>query len=587
MIGASSRRVSTVFRRSPIFRPEPFLAIEQSIPSLCRCHPILSDSLHNVSRNLRVVSLCTIVSRVLGLLRDQAMGAIFGAGPILDSFTVAFRLPNLARVLLGEGALTTAFLPVFVKELNEEGQESAARTMWAVFVVLMAVLCGGAVVTEGLLWGIGWVFELSDQARLLRNLTALLLPYVILICLAAQLSAVLNALGQFLWPALVPVVLNVAWLAALWCLVPLWPDATNQIYVTALVVVVAGGLQLVFPLPALSRCGFGYRSDWRLALGRVWQIARDMLPVVIGLSITQINAVLDSFVAWGFTQPVGGGPLMPLPGSPPYPLAAGTATALYLGQRLYQFPLGVFGVALGTVLFPLLTMHAQRGESDKLRADLSLGVRLVLAIGIPASVGLVLVAHPLATLFFQYGKFDAEDARQTGDMIACYGSGVWAYCGLLILQRGFYAVEDRLTPMYVGLGALLLNVVLNVSLIWPLGGRGLAISTALVAAIQCLVTAWLLQRRVGSLLWSEITVTLTKTAIAAGAMAVVCWLLLQGESGNGGLTSRGLKLALPLVVGSAAYFGVAWLVRLREPWMLLSSRGSEVSGASSASDAAR
>ncbi len=544
---------------------------------------ILSDSLHNVSRNLRVVSLCTIGSRVLGLLRDQAMGAIFGAGPILDSFTVAFRLPNLARVLLGEGALTTAFLPVFVKELNDEGQESAARTTWAVFIVLMAVLCGGVVVAEGLLWGIGLVFELSEQAKLLRNLTALLLPYVILICLAAQLSAVLNALGHFLWPALVPVVLNVAWLAALWSLVPLWPDATSQIYVTALVVVIAGGLQLLFPLPALSHSGFGYRSDWRLALDRVWQIARDMLPVVIGLSITQINAVLNSFVAWGFTQPVGGGPLMPLPGSPVYPLTAGTATALYLGQRLYQFPLGVFGVALGTVLFPLLTMHAQRGETDKLRADLSLGVRLVLAIGIPASVGLVLVAHPLATLFFQYGKFDAEDARQTGDMIACYGSGVWAYCGLLILQRGFYAVGDRLTPMYVGLAALLLNVVLNVSLIWPMGGRGLALSTALVAAIQCLTTGGLLQRRVGKLLWFEIGLTFTKTAIASGAMAVTCWLLLQRASGESSLASRSITLALPLVAGSAVYLGVAWLIRLREPWLLLSPQSHRDSAASTAS----
>ncbi len=534
----------------------------------------MSDSLHNVSRNLRVVSLCTILSRVFGLLRDQAMGAIFGAGPILDAFTVAFRLPNLARVLLGEGAMTTAFLPVFVKELNEKGRESAARMTWAVFVVLMAVLCGGVIVAEGLLWSLDLLFVLSDQAKLLRNLTALLLPYVILICLAAQLSAVLNALGKFLWPALVPVVLNVAWLAALWCLVPLWPDATSQIYVTALVVVVAGGLQLLFPLPALSHSGFGYRGDWRGALDRVWKIARDMLPVVIGLSITQLNAVLDSLIAWGFTQPAGGGPLMPLPGSPAYPLTEGTATSLYLGQRLYQFPLGVFGVALGTVLFPLLTAHAQRGETDKLRADLSLGVRLVLAIGIPASVGLMLVAHPLATLFFQYGKFDAEAARQTGDMIACYGSGVWAYCGLLILQRGFYATGDRLTPMYVGLGALLLNLALNVSLIWPLGGRGLAIATALVAAIQCLATAWLLQRRVGSLRWSEIGATFTKTAIAAGAMAVVCWLLLQAlATADGyGLTSRGIKLVLPLAVGTVTFLVVAWLVRLPEPWLLLHSR---------------
>lgn len=528
--------------------------------------------MQSVSRNLRVVSLCTIISRVLGLLRDQAMGTLFGAGPVMDSFTVAFRLPNLARVLLGEGALTTAFLPVFLKELNEKGRESAARTAWAVFVVLAVVLSGAVLVVEGLLWLSGLVWELSPVARLLRNLTAVLLPYVILICLAAQLSAVLNALGRFLWPALVPVVLNLAWLAAIWGLVPLWADETHQIHATAVVVVMAGGLQLCFPLPVLWRLGFGFRRDWREGLDRVWKIARDMLPVVVGLSITQINAVIDSFVAWGFTQPEGGGRLMPLPGSPPYPLVEGTATALYLGQRLYQFPLGVFGVALGTVLFPLLTAHAQRGETDKLRADLSLGVRLVLAIGLPASVGLMLLAHPLAILFFQYGRFDADDARLTGDMIACYGSGVWAYCGLLILQRGFYAVGDRLTPMYVGLGALLLNMALNLSLIWPLGGRGLAISTALVAVIQCVVTGLLLQRRVGALRWSEIGATATKTAIATGAMAAVIGLLPPIIPVGENFTGRALKLILQLVIGIVLFFSVARLLRLSEPWLLLARR---------------
>lgn len=532
----------------------------------------MSDSLHNVSRNLRVVSLCTIVSRILGLLRDQAMGAIFGAGPLLDSFTVAFRLPNLARVLLGEGALTTAFLPVFVNELSENGQESAARTTWAVFTVLAIVLTTCVLMLEILLGTLGYFIQLSDQARLLRDLTAILLPYVILICLAAQLSAVLNATGRFLWPALVPVVLNVAWLASLWCLVPLWPDSVSQIYAVAVIVVLAGGLQLLMPLPVLHRSGFRFRSDWHSSLDRVWKVTKDMLPVVVGLSITQLNAVFDSLIAWGFTKPVDGGSFMPLPGSPPYPLEEGTATALYLGQRLYQFPLGVFGVALGTVLFPLLTLHAQRGEIDKLRTDLSLGIRLVLAIGIPASVGLMLVAHPLSTLFFQYGKFDADDARQTADMIACYGSGVWAYCGLLILQRGFYAVGDRLTPMYVGLGALVMNASLNVSLIWPLGGRGLALSTAMVATVQCLATGGLLQHRIGRLEWKAISTTAMKTAIATGSMAVIVVLTSSWLPHEGKALSRVIELVIPMLLGVATFLGFTWLLRMPEPLMLLSPR---------------
>jgi len=532
----------------------------------------LNDALQHVSKNLRSVSICTIASRVLGLLRDQAMGALFGAGPILDTFTVAFRLPNLARVLLGEGALTTAFLPVFVEELHERGRESAARVTWAVFASLSVVLCSLILLAEIGLWAIGNWITLSDEAQLLRELTAILLPYVLLICLAAQVGAALNALGRFLWPALVPAVLNTVWLITLWLIVPLWSDELTRVYVTAVFVVVGGGLQLLFPLPVLFSSGFGYRADWKMALDRVWKIASNMLPVIIGLSITQLNSVLDSLIAWGFTQPAGGVLRMPLPGAPAYPLPEGTATALYLGQRLYQFPLGVFGVALGTVLFPLLTAHAQKGELPKLRIDLSLGIRLVVAIGLPASAGLMLIAHPLATLCFQYGKFDETAARATGDMIAAYGSGVWAYCGLLILQRGFYAVGDRITPMYVGLAAMLINIVLNLTLIWPLGGRGLALSTALVAALQCTVTALLLQRKVGVLLWNQIRRTTLKTLAATGVMAIVCQALFMAMRDRVFPLDRAVRLGVPLIVASLAFLVVARIVGLKEPWMLMMGR---------------
>ena len=505
-------------------------------------------------------------------MRDQAMGVLFGAGPVMDSFTVAFRLPNLARVLLGEGALTTAFLPVFVSDLRERGSESAARVTWAVFWSLAAFLCAMIVLFEGAIWSLGWFMQLSPEATLLRNLSALLMPYVVLICLAAHLGAVLNALGKFVWPALVPSILNLVWLLSLWLLAPLWKDDVHQACVIGVCVLIGGGLQLLFPLIVLYTSGFGFRSDWRLAMDRVWKIATGMLPVIIGMSVTQLNAVLDSFIAWGFTQPADLSLLMPLPGSPKYPLPAGTATALYLGQRLYQFPLGVFGVALGTVLFPLFTSHAQRGETDKLRADLSLGVRLVIAIGLPASVGLILIGHPLATLFFEYGKFNADDAHRTGDMIAAYGAGVWAYCGLLILQRGFYAIGDRLTPMYIGMAAMFANLILNLTLIWPLGGCGVALATALVAAGQSTATALVLQRRVGSLHWGEIGKTTMKTILATAVMSAACQVLLNLLGAPGLVFGRAIRLGVPLAVGAIAFLLCARLIGLVEPWLVVSGK---------------
>jgi putative peptidoglycan lipid II flippase len=304
-------------------------------------------------------------------------------------------------------------------------------------------------------------------------------------------------------------------------------------------------------------------------MDRVWRMIRDMVPVVVGLSITQLNSVLDSLIAWSFTRPAGGAAVMPLPGSPLYPLNEGTATALYLGQRLYQFPLGVFGVALGTVLFPLLTSHAQRGEIDKLRADMSLGLRLVIAIGVPASLGLMLISDPLANLFFRYGKFDAEAARMTGTMISAYSSGVWAYCGLLIVQRGFYAVSDRVTPMKAGFVAMLANLTLNLTVIWSLGGRGLALSTAIIASVQCVAVVLLLQQKIGSLQWREIGKTSWKTVLASGVMCLVHVLAVSALAQTSFENSRVIRLVVPLVSASLAYLASSAVLGLSEPWQLM------------------
>lgn len=526
-------------------------------------------SLKSVSANLRTVSLCTLLSRILGLVRDQGLAAYFGNGPLLDAFTVAFRVPNLARMLLGEGALTTAFLPALVEARTRDGDTAARKLSSAVFVATAGLLCGVAILGEVALWLIGVVWELSPEAILLRNLSALLLPYVILICLAAQQCAVLNALGHFIWPALVPVVLNAVWLLAMGTYLRWWTSPEQQLYVMCATVILAGGFQLALPMTVLRLVGFGWERGWREAWPQVRTILEHMLPVVAGLSITQLNTLLDSLIAWGFARTADGPEFLPWFEQVRYPLSAGTASALYFGQRLYQFPLGVFGVALGTVLFPLLATHAQNKDWEQLRADLGLGIRLVLAIGLPASAGLMLLAHPLAQALFQHGRFDAEDARQTAAMITGYGAGVWAYCGLLILQRGFYAVGDRVTPLRVGLAAMVLDLVLNLTLIWPLAGFGLALSTTIVATTQCVVTGWLMQERIGRLDWRRIGRTAAKTLIATGLMAAACWFTTMLLPHSAVTLGRVVRLALPLLAGIGVYFLAAWMLHLDELWMLL------------------
>lgn len=280
-------------------------------------------------------------------------------------------------------------------------------------------------------------------------------------------------------------------------------------------------------------------------------------------------------LAWGFSQPELGGAEIPWWPGVNYPLAPGTASALYFGQRLYQFPLGVFGVALGTVLFPVFAAHAHRRDFEALRHDFSMGMRLVAAVGIPASAGLILLARPIASLCFERGAFDAADAAQTADMIAAYGSGVWAYCGLLIGQRAFYAMGDRQSPLRLSMAAAVVDLLLNLKLMWWLGGVGMAATTALVAAGQCLLTCLMFGRKIKLHDWRPIGVSIAKTVTATVVMfaAGSATLSYLEKMVN---VSRFWQTAATISVAVITYFGTAAVLRLPEPYDILFRRRSLV-----------
>ncbi len=518
---------------------------------------------------LRIVSLLTLASRVLGMVRDTWMAALFGNGPLMDAFSVAFRIPNLARRLFGEGALSTAFLPSFIREKEQHGMPAAAKLASGVLTVLALVLGGVVIAGELTLWGAQLFFDSGSETSLLLRLSAIMLPYLVFICLVAQISAIMHGLRHFTWPALESVLLNVVWLGSLAGIATWFESKTTQIYLIAATVVVAGVLQLVAPLPALRRLGFHFDREWHAAAPKVKEIAMAMVPVVIGLSIEQLNTFFDSLIAWGFSRPLAGSNQITwLPGGLEYPLESGTASALYFGQRVYQFPLGVFGVALSTVIFPLLSQHAGEGRMERLRDDFSLGLRLVFFIGIPASIGLMMLATPLTDLLFRHGEFTADDVRQTSEMIWAYGLGVWAYCGVLILQRGYYAVGDRMTPLRVGSLGILVDLTMNLTLIWPMGGFGLALSTALSAILQFAVVAWLVQERIGRLDWRSLAAAGGRAVFATVVMSLVClgllWLLPTG----GSVKMRAIRVLIPFGGSIAVYFAMASLLGMSELWLL-------------------
>jgi len=224
---------------------------------------------------------------------------------------------------------------------------------------------------------------------------------------------------------------------------------------------------------------------------------------------------------------------------------------------------------LGTVLFPLLSQHAARGQVDRLREDLTLGLRLVLVVGLPASLGLVLLAEPITDLLFRYGAFDAADAQQTSQMIAAYSIGVWAYCGLLIVHRGLYAAGDRITPVRVGMVIVFLNLTMNLTLIWIIGGRALALSTALCAMIQLAGVCWCLQQRLGALAWPDLGRVFTRAAAATALMGVVCLGALSCLPDGAAFGIRLVRVGVPIATAVLSYGLAARFLHLEELWLLL------------------
>jgi putative peptidoglycan lipid II flippase len=540
---------------------------------------------HPLLKGTAITSAGTLASRVLGLVRDMVTASLFGlaAGGVLDALVVAFRIPNLFRALFGEGALTASYLPVFSKSL-----EHGRRQAWDVFrwvnFWLAGVLFGVTATGEA---GIGiwvWLARGDTDALLLAGLSAVLLPYLILVCLAAVTSATLQGLGRFAAGAFAPAVLNLFWIAAVVLIVPrIAIDAVGQAYVLAVCVLVGGVFQWVVQWPGLWREGFrlaaagqynhpGRQPHHGVEIrDQLKRIRRAMIPTTLALTVTQLNTLADSLVAWILAAPRGSGRTIPWLGVE-YPMEQGAAAALYFGERLYQFPLGMIGIAVATVVFPLLARHTARGDLAAVGEDLTRGLRLVFVVAVPSAVGLVILAEPIARLMFERGQFTAADTARTARIIAVYGSGVWAYCALPVLVRGFYALGDRATPLRIALGAVALNLTLDLSLIWWLAEAGLAAATVVSATVQMVTLAALFSRRHVRLGWAKLAATMVRAAMASGAMTLAGMLLLRATPTLGGTWNSAIRLICPLLACVAVY-ALAIGTLSRSDWSELLSRG--------------
>jgi putative peptidoglycan lipid II flippase len=533
-------------------------------------------------KHLRTVSGLTLVSRFAGLARDAALSHYIGFGGVMDAYSQAFRLPNLLRQLLGEGALTAAFIPVFTGYLEKGGRDAAGRFMSLMLVVLTTALAAITLAGDGVLLLLRYLSDEGSKWHLIFGLSAVLLPFGILVCLVAILQAALNCCKHFALPALAPVVLNLFIIAgAIVSGCAASDDEVTRIYLIAGFILVAGVVEIAVQIPALRRVGLRFRPAWDLkdaGLRRVWRL---LGPVVLAVGVVQLNVYMDSVIANLLSPGPDGAATFTLgPWEIAYPMKLGAAATLYFGPLIYQFPLGVFGIALATVIFPLLTTYAVRKDLPGLARTASHGLRLTLFIGIPAGLGIILVCDPLVRLLLNHGAFakSPDAVARTVWVARLFSLGLWAYSANHILIRAFYAMERIQTPRRVALMAAGLNFLCNLILVWPMAEGGLALSTVLSAVFQTVVLAGLLNRECAHFQWREIGRSVLKTLAATAVMGLATWAtvrLLVPALAPEGRWLWAAQLAGGLVVGCGVFVVAARLLGMSELGDLLGRRRAD------------
>ncbi len=518
-------------------------------------------------KSAKTVSLCTLLSRILGLARDIICASFFGTSLAWDAFVVAFKIPNLFRRLFGEGALSAAFIPVFTEYLETKGKKDAWELINITGTLLFIILGGLVVLAEISFSIIPTVFSLNQKWDLVLSLLMVTFPYVLFICMVAFAMAVLNSLKHFLMPALAPVALNICWIMGVLLLTPVFGNTLDKkIFGVAIAILIGGMIQLAIQLPVLAREGINFKPSLYFAHPGLKRILALMLPIIFGLAAVQINVLMDSVIALAFAKPPGGSESFLVAGiSIPYPLETGAASVLYYGDRLIQFPLGVFGIAMATAVFPFFSTHAARKDWTNFTDTFNQAIRVVLFIGIPASVGLILLRMPLVELFYERNAFTAESTYRTTTVILFYSLGVWAYSASHVTVRAFYSMQDTLTPVKVGAAMVGLNLILNLTLIWFLREGGLALATAISATVQIIILFAILQKKLNITGYKHIFASILKTLIATFFMCITCWITLKIiPTGDGKLMIKFIRLLMPLATALTAFFTVSFLLKSEE-----------------------
>ncbi len=498
-----------------------------------------------VGRAAGTVGFFTLMSRILGLVRDMVVARFFGSGMAADAFFVAFRIPNLLRRLFAEGSLSIAFIPVFTEYLQQKSREDAMELVRVTLTLLSLLL---AVVTlAGVLFS-PWIVRIQafgfggagPKYELTVLLTRITFPYIFLISIVALFMGVLNSLRRFAAPAAAPVFLNLGIIGAVYWISP---GLSEPVVGLAIGVILGGALQVVLQIPFLKRLGVSLKPAWRPAHPAVKRMGRLMLPAIFGSAVYQVNQFVGTLLA-SF-------------------LPEGSVSWLYYADRLVQFPLGVFAIAVSTAALPSLSRQAAEESLHAFKETLGYAMRLVFFITLPAMTGLIVLGPLIVRVLFERGAFDPEATRMTAFALTLYSVGLWAFSGIRVLVAAFYALQDTITPVKAAVAALFLNAGLSLALMGPLAHGGLALALSLASGVQFLVLGVFLQRYAPGWTGKDMVVSLTRSAGGSAIMGAVLW------GGYRLWWEPGPETALPeLILGLAGLVGAGCVVyfALMYPW---------------------
>ena len=516
----------------------------------------------NVARQAGVVGLAVMASRMLGLARDQVFAAFFGAGLQYDAFLTAFRILNLLRDLFAEGALSAAFVTTFSQVLEAKGKDEAARLANRVATAMVLIITVISIVAwffapSIVYWLAPGFFDVPGKGDLTIHLTRVMIPFLLLVALAAQAMGVLNANNRFGMPSLASAFFNIGSIAGglllgFWLAQPLGITAIEGMAYGTLI---GGFLQFAVQWPSMRRLGYRYRPMLNFADPGLRRIAALMGPAIIGVAAVQINVFVNTNFASAIVD------------STTAKVLNGPVSWLNYAFRFMQFPIGVFGVAIATATLPAIARSAAREDIVEYRRTLAYSLVLTFLLCIPSAFGLIVLGRPIVALIFEHGKFTGYDTIQTADALAAYSVGLAGYAAVKVLSPAFYALKDARTPMLVSLGSIVVNYFMNSLLVRRYGHVGLAFSTSTVASVNFALLLFFMRGKLGHIEGRHLGRTFGKICLASFVMAIIVWLVnwqVGVQLPLKGTLLRLVQVPSSIAAGALSFYFLCRMLRVHE-----------------------